>query len=362
MVPAYVYEWKVTGERPRDRLGTIMRILIIDDEQSLAALLGHTVKRLGHQPIVALHPHDALRLMSEDVDAVITDIDMPGMNGVDLARTLRNQHKHVPIAFCTGSDPDADTVIEASEIGRVLPKAWTVGDIKALLEELEAQLRPAPRRRRTSSDLPLSAEIESEPAPVRAKENRIRIAFRRWSQVVRLCDDSEGGPVHVTVPGTLELNPGDRIAVALALPEEMTVKIAGEVTTIRDNAAKGEPEILVHLCGMQRDIATRLRALALASEPSLQARSAPYLQVARGTDRLRTAKGTPSPEDEDEPAEPDLARDGARQPAPRRRARSPRAHHDVAGHRPVTVQPLYHDHDRSGLSSSRRKTTEPGLD
>ena len=104
-----------------------MKILVVDDEQSFGALLGHTLKRLGHKPVVATHPEDALELLTPDVDAVITDIDMPVMSGVELAQAIRAQYEEMPIAFCTGSAPEGRAVREAGEIGTVLPKVWTVG-------------------------------------------------------------------------------------------------------------------------------------------------------------------------------------------------------------------------------------------
>ena len=58
-----------------------MKILVVDDEQHFGSLVCRTLKRLGHNPILALHPWDALELIDSDIDAVISDIDMPAMKG-----------------------------------------------------------------------------------------------------------------------------------------------------------------------------------------------------------------------------------------------------------------------------------------
>jgi CheY-like chemotaxis protein len=106
-----------------------MKILVVDDEQAVGARLGHTLRKLGHEAPLAAHPGDALAMLDSDIDAVITDIHMPDMNGVELARAIRDLDGEMPIAFCTGSDPSDDIVTEAAAIGRVLPKVFTVGDV-----------------------------------------------------------------------------------------------------------------------------------------------------------------------------------------------------------------------------------------
>lgn len=120
-----------------------MKILVVDDEHAVGARLGHTLRKLGHQAPLAAHPGDALAMLDSDIDAVITDIHMPDMNGVELARAIRDLDDDMPIAFCTGSDPSDDIVAEAAAIGRVLPKVFTIGDVEDLVRDLS---RRAPRR------------------------------------------------------------------------------------------------------------------------------------------------------------------------------------------------------------------------
>ena len=118
-----------------------LRILVVDDEVGFARSLGRSLRRLGHQPTLALHPDDALALFREQsFDAVITDIDMPEMNGVDLARSLRKERGDVPIAFCTGSDPASGRMIEASALGPVRGKCASEADVRAILLALTAML------------------------------------------------------------------------------------------------------------------------------------------------------------------------------------------------------------------------------
>ena len=114
-----------------------MNILVVDDEVAFAQLLGRSLRRLGHQATVVGHPEDALEMFrASPFDAVITDIDMPCMSGVDLARTLRAERADLRIAFCTGSAPGTSRALEASTFGLVLPKVWRDADVRVLLDSL----------------------------------------------------------------------------------------------------------------------------------------------------------------------------------------------------------------------------------
>lgn len=113
-----------------------MRILVVDDDPSAGNLLEIALRRLGHEPVLALHPDDAIELFEPAIDAMISDIEMPRMNGVELARTLRAKRKDLPIVFCTGSDPTEGVAAEAAQIGRVFPKRWSPTHVEELIAEL----------------------------------------------------------------------------------------------------------------------------------------------------------------------------------------------------------------------------------
>ncbi len=115
-----------------------MRILVVDDERTYAEMLRRLLRRLGHDPIVALDPRDALELLDLDIRAVITDIDMPFMSGVELALEIRRRIGRVPIVFCTGSDPKNHVTCDAREIGPVLPKATSIETVRSAVEHMRA--------------------------------------------------------------------------------------------------------------------------------------------------------------------------------------------------------------------------------
>ena len=67
-------------------------ILILDDEEHIIQSLGKTLQELGYAVIVCLHPREAFDRMSKsEIDLVISDLNMPAMNGIDFLMQTRNK-------------------------------------------------------------------------------------------------------------------------------------------------------------------------------------------------------------------------------------------------------------------------------
>jgi two-component system, chemotaxis family, chemotaxis protein CheY len=80
------------------------RILVVDDSESIRQLLSFTLERAGFEVAVAVDGEDALRMLDgKNLDLVLTDLNMPNMDGISLIRQVRlNDHyKRVPIVMLT---------------------------------------------------------------------------------------------------------------------------------------------------------------------------------------------------------------------------------------------------------------------
>src|SRR5882762_4562210 len=80
-------------------------ILIADDNTEVRHVLADIVKSTGYDVVQAESGEQAIRLaVSQGIDAFILDVEMPGMNGVELCRVLRSMEKYssTPIIFLTG--------------------------------------------------------------------------------------------------------------------------------------------------------------------------------------------------------------------------------------------------------------------
>lgn len=78
-------------------------VLVVDDEPSLLASVGQALRRSGYEVFEASGADDALEVaFRERVGVLVTDLVMPGMDGVTLAETLRTAHPDLPVLFITG--------------------------------------------------------------------------------------------------------------------------------------------------------------------------------------------------------------------------------------------------------------------
>jgi EAL domain-containing protein (putative c-di-GMP-specific phosphodiesterase class I) len=92
-------------------------VLIVDDDVALARAFQRTLTRGGFEVVVAESGTTAVEtIVSTPFDVIVTDIQMPGMTGVDLLRIVRAQDLDVPVILMTGA-PTVETAIEAVSLG-----------------------------------------------------------------------------------------------------------------------------------------------------------------------------------------------------------------------------------------------------
>jgi EAL domain-containing protein (putative c-di-GMP-specific phosphodiesterase class I) len=128
------------------------RVLLVDDEPAIARALARVLGQAGHVVTAAQSGDEAVTLLaSSSFDVIISDIRMPGMDGLTLLRAIRAKDLDVPVAFMTGS-PALETVIEAMENGafRYLLKPVDIKDLLALVERA-AQVHRLARVRREAA-------------------------------------------------------------------------------------------------------------------------------------------------------------------------------------------------------------------
>ena len=85
-------------------------ILIVDDEPDIRAILRYNLEKEGFSITEAVDGNDALDKLSKDLDLAILDIMMPGKDGYDVCRKIREQGNTLPIVFLTAMDREFDEV------------------------------------------------------------------------------------------------------------------------------------------------------------------------------------------------------------------------------------------------------------
>jgi len=145
-------------------------ILVVDDDASTRRALRVTLSGMGFTVVEAARGEEALSLARVTwFDAVLLDVDMPGMGGVEACRCIRRAVARLPILMLTVMDSEDDKVL-ALDAGAddYITKPFQV-------RELAARLRSAVRRRNvpdTQGDAPIRhGRIELDPVKYRVMKS-----------------------------------------------------------------------------------------------------------------------------------------------------------------------------------------------
>ncbi len=98
------------------------RVLVIDDDEEHRTLVRHMLVGEGHQVDEALDGAEGLRLFGKSPpDLVLTDINMPGLDGHEVITAIRVLHPEVPIIAVSGGGAIAkdELLVKASALGAV---------------------------------------------------------------------------------------------------------------------------------------------------------------------------------------------------------------------------------------------------
>ncbi len=107
----------MTQETKSGRHGPTTRVLVVDDEAWARAGLEKLLHQEGYAVETAEDGASALKVASErPPDVVITDLSMPGMNGLELLTKLREQDRELPIIMATASS-DVTAAVNAMRAG-----------------------------------------------------------------------------------------------------------------------------------------------------------------------------------------------------------------------------------------------------
>jgi CheY-like chemotaxis protein len=111
-----------------------MQILVVEDETAIRAMVTSTLKHAGYDVVEAKDGVEALQLLRAGlaVDALLTDIRMPGADGWTVAKTYRQQHPDLPVLYVTGQ---ADEILPVPG-GVLIQKPFRMSQILPVLSRL----------------------------------------------------------------------------------------------------------------------------------------------------------------------------------------------------------------------------------
>ncbi len=161
---------------------TRRRVLLIEDDADIAEAIGYQMEKAGLSVRVARTGEEGLEAVRRGVDLVLLDLNLPGMDGLEVCRMIRRQQTtaHVPIIIVSA---------RADEVDRVLGLEMGADDyvVKPFsLKELAARAKVALRRNGAGGGEPPQGfrdenwEIEFDAYVVRYKGQEIRLTHKEF--------------------------------------------------------------------------------------------------------------------------------------------------------------------------------------
>lgn len=177
-----------------DSPGARGEILVVDDEPALLRGVNRVLASKGYDVMCASDGETALNAFrSREFDVIVTDIAMPGMDGIQLLQQLREHDADVPVVLITG-EPAVSTAVKALEFGafHYLTKPIPLGDLEEVVERA-ACLRRMARMKREAAEL-LDALPKDSRAPLESSFHRaLESLWMAYQPIVRSTDGSVYG-------------------------------------------------------------------------------------------------------------------------------------------------------------------------
>ena len=124
----------------------LYNVLIVEDDRKMAASLAAQLSVLGHTVVIAYGPRQAIRQLNEVIpDVIFMDINMPGVNGLEVIRFLRRDPVTSKIPVVVVSAEEQDTIKDdafAAGANDFLTKPPMIEDIEAALERVIIEQPP----------------------------------------------------------------------------------------------------------------------------------------------------------------------------------------------------------------------------
>jgi two-component system nitrogen regulation response regulator GlnG len=153
------------------------RILIVDDEKDICLLLARLMKSEGFEALVAYDGDTALKMVRlEEPDVLLADISMPGLNGLEVLKRVRELDPDLPVVMITayaeiqgavkamkaGAHDYLAKPFNHNEVTRVVRRALAERELKCKLKYLADQFRESPSLSRLMGPSDTVARLISE--------------------------------------------------------------------------------------------------------------------------------------------------------------------------------------------------------
>ncbi len=141
---------------------TQIRVLIVDDDETLRKAIARMLPMLGYEPLHAGSAEEAVQVLgSEKVDLMLLDLQLPGVHGHALLRNMKQQNIPIPVVIMSGIGT-MDDVVQAMRQHAVdfLRKPFSMEELSSSLERAKELLEPdATAAEPTAADLASNVRV-----------------------------------------------------------------------------------------------------------------------------------------------------------------------------------------------------------
>jgi len=115
-----------------------LTILLVEDDELLMMSFSDMLRDMGHEVFEAPTAAQALTMLmgNSDIDVLITDIQMPDMNGQELVRRMRQIRADLPVIYSSGHRRDVVDDLDADACARFLEKPFGPNEVVAVFRSL----------------------------------------------------------------------------------------------------------------------------------------------------------------------------------------------------------------------------------
>ena len=115
-------------------------VLIVDDDSFMRSFVSLASQQLGYEVFAACNGAEALEMLEKNpgrIGLVLTDVNMPVMDGLELVRALNSQSPVLPLAVMSGNfSPKVLAALEAEGVTRLMAKPFGLDQLKVLFLQM----------------------------------------------------------------------------------------------------------------------------------------------------------------------------------------------------------------------------------
>ena len=170
-------------------VGNGQRVLVVEDEASIASFVAMYLKKAGYSVIVAKDGGEAIARAGDDSPSIVLlDLNLPDIDGIDVCRQIR-QRSEVPILMLTARDDDVDKII-GLEVGAddYLTKPFNPRELVARVKSILRRATPERRELESSAISHGDLHIDLGRREARVGGEEVQLAPKEFDLIWELLD------------------------------------------------------------------------------------------------------------------------------------------------------------------------------